>query len=69
MNYNVDGLKMKTDLLLQFFLFLFLLWALGSLDLLLYLCLAFLEGGKELGKEAGALWALLLLNLLREVSV
>lgn len=59
---------MKTDLLLQFFLLLFLLGALGSLNLLLYLGLAFLEGGKELGKEAGALGALLLLDLLQDVN-
>lgn len=69
MNYDVVGLKLNTDLLLQFFLLLILLGTLGSLHLLLYLGLAFLEGGKELGKEAGTLGAFLLLGLLREGQV
>jgi hypothetical protein len=59
---------LDTNLVLQFFLFLLFLGTLGSLDLLLYLCLAFLERGKELSKEARALRAFLLLSLLEYIS-
>jgi hypothetical protein len=62
-------LQSNTHLLLQLFLLLFFLGAFGSLDLLLNLAPAFLEGSEELGKDAWALGAILFLgSLLQDVE-